>query len=163
LQARTTPLGPNAPDNAIRQFKATAPVKHQQEECQMAYLELSPAIAALRARPEEFEFSNDTLHHLGSRHRFRFLSEDSVEIHADCGCAILKASQEQTKVFHAAYREWHASYWQPLEINREFASHFEPALWRRAAIWLLRRLLTMPRAAKSSSVRTDLPLLMGHH
>ena len=88
----------------------------------MAYLELSPAIAALRARPEEFEFSNDTLHHLGSRHRFRFLSEDSVEIHADCGCAILKASQEQTKVFHAAYREWHASYWRPLEINREFAS-----------------------------------------
>jgi hypothetical protein len=81
----------------------------------MAYLELSPAIAALRARPEEFEFSNDTLHHLGSRHRFRFLSEDSV------------ASKEQTKVFHAAYREWHASYWRPLEINREFASHFEPA------------------------------------
>ncbi len=115
-------------DIAIRQFKATAPVKHQQqEECQMAYLELSPAIAALRARPEEF--SDDTLHHLGSRHRFRFLSEDSVEIHADCGCSILKASQEQTKVFHAAYREWHASYWRPLEINREFASHFEPALW----------------------------------
>ena len=25
LQARTTPLGPNAPDSAIRQFKATAP------------------------------------------------------------------------------------------------------------------------------------------
>jgi hypothetical protein len=93
----------------------------------MAYLELSPAIAALRARPEEFEFSNDTLHHLGSRHRFRFLSEDSVAIHADCGCSILKASKEQTKVFHAAYREWHASYWRPLEINREFASHFEPA------------------------------------
>jgi len=129
----------------------------------MAYLELSPAIAALRARPEEFEFSNNTLHHLGSRHRFRFLSEDSVEIHADCGCSILKALQEQTKVFHAAYREWHASYWRPLEINREFASHFEPALWRRVAIWLLRCLLTMPRAAKSSSVQTDLPLLMGHH
>jgi hypothetical protein len=49
-----------------------------------------------------------------------------------------------------------------LEINREFASHFEPALWRRVAIWLLRRLLTMPRAAKASSVRTDLPLMMGH-
>src|ERR1700722_15325393 len=129
----------------------------------MAYLELSPAIAALRARPEEFEFSNDTLHHLRSRHRFRFRSEDSVEIHADCGCALLKASQEQTKAFHAAYREWHASYWQPLEINREFASHFEPALWRRAAIWVLRRLLTMPRTPRSSSVRTDLPLLMHPH
>jgi hypothetical protein len=87
----------------------------------------------------------------------------SVEIHADCDCSILKASQEQTKVFHAAYREWHASYWRPLEINREFASHFEPALWRRVAIGLLRRLLTMSRAPKSSSVQTDLPLLMGHH
>src|SRR5688572_24465823 len=110
-----------AADSTIRQSRATAPVKHQQEECQMAYLELSPAIAALRARPEEFEFSNDTLHHLGSRHRFRFPSEDSVEIHADCGCSLLKASQEQMKLFHAAYREWHASFWRPLEINREFA------------------------------------------
>jgi hypothetical protein len=54
----------------------------------MAYLELSPAIAALRARPEEFEFSNDTLHHLGSRHRFRFISEDSVEIHAPTAAAL---------------------------------------------------------------------------
>ena len=128
----------------------------------MAYLELSPAITALRARPEEFEFSNDTLHHPRSRHRFRFLSEDSVEIHADCGCAILKASQEQTRVFHAAYREWHASYWQPLEINREFASHFEPALWRRAAIWLLRRLLTIPQPARPSSAREAIPLAMFH-
>ena len=128
----------------------------------MAYLELSPAIAALRTRPEEFEFSNDTLHHLSSRHSFRFLNEENLEIHAHCGCVYLKASQEQTKVFHAAYREWQASYWQPLEINRAFASHFEPSLWRRAVIWLLRRLLTVPRAAKSSSVRTDLPLMMGH-
>src|SRR5882762_2137413 len=85
-------------DIPIRKFAGTAPVKHQQEECQMAYLELSPAIAALRARPEEFEFSNDTLHHLDSRHSFRFLNDESVEIHAHCGCAFLKASQEQTKV-----------------------------------------------------------------
>src|SRR5262245_49793838 len=99
-------------------------VEHQQEECQMTYLDLSPAIAALPARPEEFELSGDTRHHLGSQHRFRFPSEDSVEIHADCGCALMKASQEQTKLFHAAYRQWHASYWRPLESNREFASHF---------------------------------------
>src|SRR5260370_25001012 len=130
-------------DIAIRQFKATAPVKHQQqEECQMAYLELSPAIAALRPRPEEFEFSNDTLHHLGSRHRFLFLSEDSVQIHADCDCSIFKASQEQTKVFHASYREWHASYWRPFAINPEFPSHFEPTLWRRVAPFSLPRPLS---------------------
>jgi hypothetical protein len=95
---------------------------------------------------------------LGSRHRFRFVSEDEVEIHAACDCAILRASREQAKVFHAAYRDWYASYWRPLEINREFASHFEPSLWRRLAIWLLRRLLSGPQAAKSSSVQTDLPL-----
>ena len=124
----------------------------------MTYLELSPAITAIRARPEEFEFSNNTLHHLGSRHRFRFVSEDEVEIHAACDCATLRASREQAKVFHAAYRDWYASYWRPLEINREFASHFEPSLWRRLAIWLLRRLLSGPQAAKSSSVQTDLPL-----
>lgn len=128
----------------------------------MAYLELSPAIAALRTQPEEFEFSNDTLHHLSSRHSFRFLNEENVEIHAHCGCAYLKASQEQTKVFHAAYREWHASYWRPLEINRAFASHFELSLWRRAAIWLLRRLLTIPRLPKPSAAHAPIPLAMFH-
>jgi hypothetical protein len=125
-------------------------------------LDLSPAITALCARPAEFEFSNDTLHHLGSRHGFRFQSDDSVEIHAECGCSLMNASHEQMKLFHAAYREWYASYWRPLEINREFASHFELPLWRRAAIWPLRRLLAMPRM-KPSSARADVALLMHHH
>jgi hypothetical protein len=128
----------------------------------MAYLDLSPAISALRARPEEFEFSNDTLHHLGSRHRFRFPSEASVVIHADCDCSLLEASQEQTRIFHEAYREWHTSYWRPLEINREFASHFELPVWRRAAIWLLRRLLATPRM-KAVIGQPDLAYLMMHH
>ncbi len=125
----------------------------------MAYLELAPAITALRSRPEEFEFSNDTLHHMKSRHRFRFLSEDDMEIHAECDCSFLRASREQTKAFHAAYRQWHASYWQPLEINREFAAHFAPPpVWRRLAIWLLRRLVSWPEPARSPSLQTALPL-----
>jgi hypothetical protein len=123
------------------------------------YLELAPAITAIRARPEEFEFSNDTLHHPRSRHRFRFVSEDDMQIHADCDCSFLRASKEQTRVFHAAYREWHASYWRPLQINREFASHFAPPpAWRRLAIWLLRRLLSWPEPARSPSLQTNLPL-----
>jgi hypothetical protein len=123
----------------------------------MTYLELAPAISAIRSRPEEFEFSNKTLHHLASRHRFRFLSDDEVEIYAACDCSTLRASPEQARAFHAAYREWHSSYWRPLEINREFASHFAPpAWWRRAAIWLLRRLLSQPQTAKS--LETPLPL-----
>jgi hypothetical protein len=125
----------------------------------MTYLELAPAITAIRSRPEEFEFSNDTLHHLRSRHSFRFMNDDDVEIHAACDCATLRASPEQTRAFHSAYREWHASYWRPLAINREFASHFAPpSWWRRLAIWLLRRLLSWPRPAKSPSLQTALPL-----
>ena len=125
----------------------------------MAYLELAPAITAIRSRPAEFEFSDDTLHHLRSRHSFRFLSDSDLEIHAACDCSRLRASPEQTKVFHTAYREWYASYWRPLQINREFASHFAPpSVWRQAAIWLLRRLLSGPQPAKTSSLKPALPL-----
>jgi hypothetical protein len=127
----------------------------------MTYLELAPAITAIRSRPEEFEFSNDTLYHARSRHRFRFVSEDDMQIHADCDCSFLRASREQTKAFHTAYREWHSSYWRPLEINREFASHFAPpSAWRRVAIWLLRRLLSWPerQPARSTGLETALPL-----
>ena len=122
----------------------------------MTYLDLAPAITALRSRPEEFEFSNDTLHHLRSRHRFRFVDEDDVRIDAVCDCALLRARPEQAKAFHAAYREWHASYWRPVEINREFASHFEPPpLWRRLAVWLLER-LTQPPSASPATLKPTL-------
>lgn len=125
----------------------------------MTYLELAPAITAIRSRPEEFEFSNNSLHHLSSRHRFRFLNDDEVQIDAVCDCATLRASPEQSRAFHAAYKEWHASYWRPLEINREFASHFAPpSLWRRAAIWLLRSLLSRPQSSTARTVHAALPL-----
>ena len=55
----------------------------------MTYLELAPLITAIRSRPEEFEFSNDTLHHVRSRHRFRFLSDDDMEIDAAFDCSLL--------------------------------------------------------------------------
>ena len=107
----------------------------------MTYLDLAPAISALRSRPEDFELSHDSLHHLRSRHRFHFVSEDDVRIDALCDCSQLRASREQARAFHSAYREWRASYWRSVEINREFATHFEPpSLWRRLAIWLLKRL-----------------------
>jgi len=124
----------------------------------MTYLELAPAITALRSWPEEFEVSDNTLHHLASRHRFRFLSDDEVEIHAACDCSTLRASPEQARAFHAAYRDWHSSYWRPLEISREFAAHFAPPLWRRAAIWLLRHLLALPRFDRPRAASRALPL-----
>ena len=125
----------------------------------MTTLDLAPAITAIRSRPEEFEFSNGTLHHPRSRHRFRFVGEDDVQIDAVCDCSFLRASREQAQAFHAAYREWHASYWRPFEINREFASHFgPPPLWRRLAIWLLGRLLSRPPSAGLSPLKTTVPL-----
>jgi hypothetical protein len=85
-----------------------------------------------------------------------------MEIHAACDCSFLRASKEQTRAFHAAYREWHASYWRPLQINREFTAHFAPpGVARRLAIRLLRRLLSWPDPARSTSLEPALPLQFG--
>ncbi len=103
----------------------------------MAYLDLAPAISALRSRPEEFEFSGSVLHHRPSKHRFLFQADGDVQIFADCGCITLQTTREQAQHFNDAYKEWHLSYWRPIEINREFASHFTMSLWRRIAVRLL--------------------------
>jgi len=125
----------------------------------MTYLELSPAIAALRSRPEEFELRDNALHHLGSRHSFRFLDEDEVRIDAACGCAHLRASREQSRALHEAFRDWRASYWQPLVINREFAGHFEPpGVVRGMLIALLLRLIAWRPAPKSLPLEQVLPV-----
>ncbi|MBS0222536.1 MAG: hypothetical protein JSR91_17540 [Proteobacteria bacterium] len=125
----------------------------------MAYLDLTPAITALRSRPEEFEFSNNTLHHLTSRHSFRFAGEGDVQIDARCDCSLLRATPDQNRILYAAYREWYDTYWRSVEINREFATHFQPpALWRRLAIWLLRRLLSLSQSPMRHPVQATLPL-----
>jgi hypothetical protein len=123
------------------------------------YLELAPAITALRSRPEEFELGHDALHHLPSRHRFRFQSEDDLRIEALCDCSLLRARPEQARAFHDAYRDWLSSYWRPTKINREFAAHFAaPPLWRRLAIRLLQRLIALP-PAKPAAVDPAVPWL----
>jgi hypothetical protein len=123
----------------------------------MTYLELSPAITALRVRPEEFELRDNTLHHLASRHSFRFLSEDEVRIEAVCGCSQLRSSPQQSKALHQAFQDWRVSYWQPLQINREFAEHFEPpGLVRRAMMALLRYLIAWRPAPKVAPI--ELPV-----
>jgi hypothetical protein len=116
----------------------------------MATLDLAPAIAAIRARPEEFEFAGGGLRHLPSRHTFRFSEDGDVNVDADCYCASLRTSREQGRVFQAAFKEWHTSYWRVVTINREFASHFEPpGLWRRLAVRLLTYLLSRPPHLKT--------------
>jgi len=111
----------------------------------MRTLDLAPAIAAIRARPEEFVLFRDTLHHRSSSHSFQFVSEDEMRIDTVCDCALLRAAPEQARAFHAAFREWRDGYWRGVEINRAFAGHFSPPpLWRRLAIRLLQHLLSRP-------------------
>jgi hypothetical protein len=125
----------------------------------MTYLELSPAITALRSRPEEFELRDNALHHLGSRHSFRFLSEDEVRIEAFCDCSQLRASREQSRSLHEAFSEWRTSYWQPLVINREFADHFaQPGFVRRALIALLRYVIAWRPAPKPAPIGQVMPV-----
>jgi hypothetical protein len=129
------------------------------EEPVMVYLDLGPAITAIRARPEEFEFSGDTLYHPRSQHSFYFLDDGDVRVHANCDCSTLRTSTEQSKSFQAAFKEWHAIYWRPFEINREFASHFQPpGFWRRLGVRVLTYLLTRPSSPSSASTKSVLPL-----
>src|SRR5262249_13941928 len=110
-------------------------------------------------RPEEFELRDETLHHLGSRHSFRFLSDDEVRIEALCGCSLLRASREQSRTLHEAFRLWRASYWQPLQINREFSAHFEPpGLVRSMLIALLRYLIAWRPEPKVVPLAQPVPL-----
>ena len=94
------------------------------ESKSMSYLDVAPLISALRNTPEEFEFSGGWLCHVRSWHSFRVDPEDRVEIRAACDCVLLSVRPEQERQFAGSFREWQNAYWRPLQINREFASHF---------------------------------------
>jgi len=116
------------------------------------YLNVSPMMVALRTTPEEFELTNGWLHHIPSRHSFRFGPNDAIEIRAACNCALLAVRPEQQRELTDGFRQWRAIYWRPLQINREFARHFvSRSWWRRALIdmtgRLHRRLLQARRSA----------------
>jgi len=100
----------------------------------MANLDVSPMIRALQDAPGEFEFTAGWLNHLPSGHSFRFDANDSVEVSAACNCALLVPTREHERELAARFRDWERDYWQPLLINREFASHFVHRLSLR---WLL--------------------------
>ncbi len=114
----------------------------------MSYLDVAPLITALRDTPEEFELAGGWLRHVRSWHSFRIGPQDRVEIRAVCDCVLLSVRPQQEREFAGGFREWQSAYWRPLQINREFASHFG----RRARLlqwaidgtgalhrWLLRR------------------------
>ena len=101
----------------------------------MQYLNVSPMMVALRTTPEEFELTDGWLHHIPSRHSFRFGPSDAIEIRAACNCALLGVRPEQQRALTDSFRQWRVIYWRPLEINREFSRHFvSKSGWRRALI-----------------------------
>ena len=96
------------------------------------FLDVSPMTSALHFQPTDFEYSHGRLRHVPSRHRFQFSPTGEVRIDAVCGCAGAAIRQEQADELLAAFQTWRQSYWQPLQMNREFASHFrKPSSWIR--------------------------------
>jgi hypothetical protein len=108
----------------------------------MSYLDVSPMITALRTSPDTFEFTRGgQLHHIPSQHRFQFDSSGQVRLDAQCSCSTLRVRDEQQAPLFQAFNEWRASYWRPLEINRQFAEHFDPPTGlRKFLLWLTARL-----------------------
>ncbi len=121
----------------------------------MSYLDVTPMMVALRTTPEEFELTHGWLHHVPSRHSFRFNPDGHVQISTACECALLAIRPEQERELASSFRNWNATYWRPLLINREFASHFRPrSMVRRMLIaatvrmhaWLVRGAGAVPAA-----------------
>lgn len=122
----------------------------------MTHLDVSPMIRALQHAPSEFELVSGWLNHVPSGHSFRFHEGDQVEVSAACNCALLVPTSEGEKELSKGFREWEHAYWQPLQINRQFASHFYKSGPRRVLIALTERLhrwlLRPPRATHDAVV-----------
>jgi hypothetical protein len=96
------------------------------------FLNVAPMISALQFQPTDFEYSGGWLKHVPSRHRFQFDKKGRVTIDARCGCAGQSVNAEQGDQLYKAFTSWRQYYWQPLQIDREFADHFrQPNAWVR--------------------------------
>jgi len=96
------------------------------------HLDVAPMILALQFQPADFEYKGGQLRHVPSRHEFLFDRSGRVTIDALCGCAGRSISREQGEQLFNAFKSWKEFYWRPLEIDREFASHFRrPNRWVR--------------------------------
>jgi hypothetical protein len=132
------------------------------EEFVVSFLDAGPMIAALRTRPADFEMDRSWLHHFPSHHRFKIDQKGNVKLDARCDCAILHVRREQGQDLWHAFQIWHAVYWQPTMINREFARHFRsPNLWRRlyrglrVKVYLVSRNHSRSRAARECHVSRE--------
>jgi hypothetical protein len=111
----------------------------------MAYLDVSPMIGALHSSPSDFDMSRGQLRHMPSGHKVVFDAfGGAARIDAQCECATLRISLQQSKQLLAAFREWKQDYWRTVEINREFSEHFRPGFARRVCVRALNYLLDNP-------------------
>jgi hypothetical protein len=62
----------------------------------------------------------------------------SARIEAECDCALLRISYQQSRELTEAYHDWEETYWRVVRINRDFASHFDRRFWPRLATHLER-------------------------
>lgn len=126
----------------------------------MAYLNVSPMITAFRTSPDDFEMKWGWLNHKPSRHRFHFEPNGEVLLHAACDCSQLAIDRTQRAELTVAFQDWVRSYWRPIEINREFASHFAtPSGWRRVLHRLAERLDTIARSHHEPTDTKAAPLV----
>jgi hypothetical protein len=130
------------------------------KEDAMTYLDVGPMMVALRTAPEEFSLSRSgaSLRHIPSRHSFKFKPDGHIEVRARCNCSRLEIRQAQKQELTACFEEWRLHYWAPLQINREFASHFSQRsavrqflldLTDKLHAWLLRTPGVRHRSARS--------------
>jgi hypothetical protein len=98
----------------------------------MHHRDVAPLILALQFRPADFEYKLGRLRHLPTRHQFLLDQSGRVAIDVARGCADCSISSEQGEKLFTAFKAWEESYWRPLEIDREFATHFQaPNAWVR--------------------------------
>ena len=98
----------------------------------MAYLDIAPTIAALRARPEEFDLVRGWLRHTPSNHRFKVDPRGDVQLEAGCDCVMLSVSRPQGQELYAVMQDplvnegsgnrdhWFAGW----EVQRQLSDHW---------------------------------------
>lgn len=74
------------------------------------HLDVSAMISALRLQPGDFEYTQGSLHHVPSRHRFQFDRFGRVAIDAACGCVTMTIKPEQTDELVGMFKTWRRDY-----------------------------------------------------
>lgn len=100
----------------------------------MTYLDVNPMITSLRTTPEDFDMQGSWLRHNPSRHKFRFDANGHVSIRSGCNCTLLAIHPDQEASLTHGFETWRTNFWQPLEINRQFAAHFHYRSWLRRTL-----------------------------